>query len=251
MLRVESDGPVLHVTLDRPEVRNAFNDELIERLFDTFSNLPPGTRAIVLSGNGQSFCAGGDLQWMRKAADYSEEQNYEDALKLARLFQAVTECPAVVIARVHGAAYGGGCGLVAASDVAVAGPGAQFAFSEVRLGLVPATISPFVLAKIGHGNARALFTTGEPFGPERALQIGLIHEVVSNEDLDTAIEKKLKAILSAGPEAIATSKQLAQQAPLSLEDAARLLAKARSGPEGKEGVAAFLEKRSPSFKVER
>jgi enoyl-CoA hydratase/carnithine racemase len=246
MLRVEYEGAVLRVTLDRPEVRNAFNDALIARLFEVFST-ERGARAIVLTGSGDAFCAGGDLQWMRQAAAYTEEQNYEDALKLANLFKAIVENPAVVIARVNGAAFGGGCGLVAAADVAIASEDALFAFSEVRLGLVPATISPFVLPKIGAGNARALFTTGEAFKAERALRIGLVHETVAGSDLDAAVGKKLKAILGAGPQAVATSKLIAQGTPMDLETAARVLARARAGDEGKEGVAAFLDKRKASF----
>jgi enoyl-CoA hydratase/carnithine racemase len=187
---------------------------------------------------------------MREAAAYTEEQNYQDALRLANLFKAIVENPAVVIARINGAAFGGGCGLVAAADVAVASDNALFAFSEVRLGLVPATISPFVLPKIGSGNARALFTTGEAFKADRALRIGLIHEVVSAEDLDQAVNKKIKAILAAGPQAIATSKIISQGAPMDLETAARVLARARAGDEGKEGVAAFLEKRKAGFVAE-
>lgn len=249
MLIVDEDGPVLRVTLDRPDVRNAFNDELIAALSDLFSNLALGTRAVVLAGNGPAFCAGGDLQWMKKAAGYSEQQNFEDALRLARLFESICRSHAVVISKVHGPAFGGGCGLVAASDIAIAGDRALFAFSEVRLGLVPATISPFVLRKIGHGHARALFTTGEAFGAEHALRIGLVHEIA--DDLDASVEKKLMAILSAGPQAIATSKAIAQSEPMELEESARVLAKARAGAEGKEGVAAFLEKRMASYKVER
>jgi enoyl-CoA hydratase/carnithine racemase len=249
MLIVDEDGPVLRVTLDRPDVRNAFNDELIAALSDLFSNLTPETRAVVLAGNGPAFCAGGDLQWMKKAAAYSEQQNFDDALKLAQLFESICRSHAVVITKVHGAAFGGGCGLVAASDIAIAGERALFAFSEVRLGLVPATISPFVIRKIGHGHARALFTTGEAFGSEHALRIGLVHEVA--DDLDAAVEKKLMAILSSGPQAIATSKQIAQAEPMAVEESARVLAKARAGSEGTEGVAAFLEKRTASFKVVR
>lgn len=246
MLRVEPDGPLLRVTLNRPEVKNAFNDELIGELYKTFIGIKLGeTRAVILSGEGDAFCAGGDLQWMKKAASYTEEQNYEDALRLANLFQAMVNCPAVIIARVQGAAFGGGCGLVAASDVAIAGPKALFAFSEVRLGLVPATISPFVIPKIGNGHARALFATGEAFGPEHALRIGLVHEVA--EDLDTAVYKKVKAILAAGPHAVAESKKLGNGDPLSLELASRLLARQRASDEGKEGVSAFLEKRKASF----
>lgn len=250
MLRVEPDGPLLRVTLNRPEVRNAFNDEVIAELYTVFTEVRTGgIRAIILAGEGDAFCAGGDLQWMRKAAEYTEEQNYEDALKLARLFEAMVNCPAVIIARVQGPAFGGGCGLVCASDVAIASEKALFAFSEVRLGLVPATISPFVIPKIGQGHARALFATGEAFGPEHALRIGLVHEFTN--DLDKAIDKKLKTLLTAGPRAVAEAKKLGWADPLSLEDAARLLAKYRSGAEGKEGVGAFLDKRKASFVVER
>src|SRR5437763_11537636 len=149
---------------------------------------------------------------MKKAASYTEEQNYEDALKLARLFEAMVNCPAVIICKVQGAAFGGGCGLVSASDVAIAGEKALFAFSEVRLGLVPATISPFVIPKIGHGHARALFATGEAFGADHALRIGLVHEVA--DDLDAAVEKKIKIVLAAGPHAVAEAKKLASNEPL-------------------------------------
>jgi enoyl-CoA hydratase/carnithine racemase len=250
MLRVESDGPLLRVTLNRPEVKNAFNDELIAELHKAFAGVRLGeTRVVVLAGEGDAFCAGGDLQWMKKAASYTEEQNYEDALKLAKLFQAMVDCPAVIIARVQGAAFGGGCGLVSASDVAIAGEKALFAFSEVRLGLVPATISPFVIPKIGQGHARALFATGEAFGAEHALRIGLVHEV--SQDLDASIDKKIKTVLSAGPHAVAKAKALGWNQPLDLESASRLLASVRAGDEGKEGVAAFLEKRKATFVVSK
>jgi methylglutaconyl-CoA hydratase len=247
MLKVDSNGPVLRVTLDRPEVRNAFNDELIADLTRAFDNVAQGTRVVVLSGEGKSFCAGGDLEWMRKAAAYTEEQNYQDALKLAGLFRAIAHCPAAVIAKVHGAAFGGGCGLVAASDVAIASPETLFAFSEVRLGLIAGTISTYVIPKIGSGNARALFATGEAFDAERAMRIGLIHEV---GDADALVEAKVKQILSVGPEAVAASKELVHEYPLPPEEAARRLARARAGAEGREGVAAFLEKRKASFVVE-
>jgi methylglutaconyl-CoA hydratase len=250
MLSAEMRGPVLTLTLDRPEVRNAFNAELIARLTEAFATPPAGTRAIVLRGNGPAFCGGGDLNWMSEAASFTEEQNYEDALKLALLFETMVECPALVIARVHGPAFGGGCGLVAASDVALAAHEAKFAFSEVKLGLIPATISPFVVEKIGRGHARALFTTGEVFDAEKALRIGLVHEAVPAEELDSMIASKLKAVLAAGPAAVATSKQLAQVSPLGLKDAARRLAQARAGAEAKEGIAAFLEKRRANFVAE-
>jgi methylglutaconyl-CoA hydratase len=243
MVRMERFGPVLRITLDRPDVHNAFNDELIARLFDAFSNLENEVRAIVLSGEGKSFSAGGDLEWMRKAASYTEDQNYEDALKLAKLFRSIAYCPAVVIAKVHGAAFGGGCGLVACADVAVCESDTKFAFSEVRLGLLPATISPFVIPKIGAGHARSLFSTGESFGADKALRIGLVHEVAPLEELDGIVNSKLEAILTAGPEACARAKQIALEGFASIEDAARALARARASEEGREGVTAFLEKR--------
>lgn len=249
MLKVESDLPILRVTLARPEVRNAFNSALIDQLTECFTQIPPDIRAVVLTGEGESFCAGGDLQWMREAANFTEEQNYQDARRLAELFQTMVNSPVPILARVNGATFGGGCGLVAACDVAIASPSALFAFSEVKLGLVPATISPFVVAKIGNGHARALFSTGEVFDAERALFIGLVHEV--SAELDLSIDRKLKAILAAGPQAVAKSKWLAQQSPLALDDAARLLATVRSGDEAKEGIDAFLNKRKASYVVNR
>jgi methylglutaconyl-CoA hydratase len=246
MLNVTA-GPVTRIVLNRPEVRNAFNDELISRLSDAFASITKETRAVVLSGEGEAFCAGGDLEWMRKAADYTLEQNQRDALKLARLFRSIVDCPAVVIARVAGAAFGGGCGLVAAADIAIASDDSKFAFSEVKLGLIPATISPFVIPKIGAGHARALFTTGEAFSAEHAMKIGLVHEVVTREQLDEAVNRKLKHVFSSGPESVHQAKRLIKDHPLSLDDAARRLADIRSGKEGKEGVAAFLEKRKAAF----
>jgi enoyl-CoA hydratase/carnithine racemase len=246
MLELRQEGPVYRVTLNRPDVRNAFNDELIAALTEAYANLPAGTRVVVLSGNGKGFCAGGDLEWMRKAAAYTTEQNHADAMRLATLFQTVADCPALTIARVHGACFGGGCGLVAASDVAIASPDALFAFSEVRLGLIPGTISLFVVPKIGAGHARALFATGEAFGAERALRIGLIHEV---GDLDELVAAKVKQALSVGPNAVREAKRLVHEFPIPAEESALRLAMARAGEEGREGVAAFLEKRRASFVV--
>lgn len=251
MLKIEPDGPILRLTLARQEVRNALNDELIDALSDAFASIGAGIRAIVLTGEGKSFCAGGDLEWMRKAAGYTEEENFHDALRLVRLFRSMAECPAVVIARVLGHAFGGACGLVASADLAIATEGSLFSFSEVKLGLVPATISEVVIEKIGAGHARALFATGEPFGAERALRIGLIHETAASEALlDMAVESKLKHVLSAGPSAVASSKRLARR-PLSGDESARLLARTRVSAEAREGIAAFLEKRKASFVVER
>lgn len=240
----------MHVELDRPEVRNAFNDELIEALRDCFSGLDGKVRAVVLSGAGKSFCAGGDLQWMRKAATYTAEENERDALALADLFRLISSSRAYVIAKVHGAAFGGGCGLVAAADAAYTHADTKFAFSEVRLGLIPATISTVVVPKIGAGNARALFASGETFDAERALRIGLVHRIGSESEVEEAVSASLDAVLAAGPEAVHASKLLAQEPLLKLDEAARRLAETRAGSEAKEGVAAFLEKREASY-VER
>jgi len=250
MLNAETSGPVLTLTLNRPEVRNAINDELIAALADAIADAPQGTRVIVIRGEGKAFCAGGDLEWMRRAASYTEEQNIEDALRLANLFDAIVSSPAVVIAQVHGAAFGGGAGLTAACDVAVASSNTLFAFSEAKLGLVAATISPYVLNKIGPGHTRALFVTAEPFDAKRAYEIGLVHQVVEADELEASVRAKVQAVLKCGPQAVAASKAIAVWPPKSQEETAKLLARARDGDEGKEGVTAFLEKRPASFVVE-
>ncbi len=251
MLKVEVDGAVLRVTLDRPEVRNALNDELIGALTETFRSISPHTRVVVLGGEGSAFCAGADLGWMKLTTDYSAEENERDAVKVARLFQTLTECPAVVICKIHGPAFGGGAGLVASSDIAIASPEAKFAFSEVRIGLVPATISPAVLSKIGASHARALFTTGEAFSASRALSIGLVHEVVSATELDGTIESKVTHVLNSAPGAVAIAKRIASQPPMQLEEAAKLLARVRGSEEAREGFSAFLEKRPAAYVVKR
>lgn len=250
MLSTRPDGPVLFVTLERPEVRNAFNDTLITALTDVFENLDAGVRAVVLEGSGKVFSAGGDLEWMKKAANYSAEENIRDAVRLSGLFESIVRCHAVVIAKVHGAAFGGGCGLVAASDIAIAEENTKFAFSEVKLGLIPATISQIVLPKIGSGHARALFTTGEPFTAERALRIGLVHEVASESELHSRVEEKLGHVLASGPNAVRLSKMVAVDGPFDTDRSAAMLADARASEEGSEGVAAFLDKRTAAF-VER
>jgi enoyl-CoA hydratase/carnithine racemase len=251
MLKVEADGPVLRLTLHRPEVRNALNEELIVKLSDAMASVDSRTRVVVIGGEGVAFCAGADLAWMKQTSDYSLSDNERDALKVADMFRAFVECPAVVIARIHGPAYGGGAGLVAAADIAIATPEARFAFSEVRIGLVPATISSVVLSKIGASHARALFTTGEPFDVVRAQAIGLVHEVVSTDELDGAIESKIDAILSCAPGAVAEAKKLATEAPLKMDAAAKLLAQIRAGEEAREGFSAFIEKRKASYVVKR
>ncbi len=250
MLKVESGGPVATITLDRPEVRNALSDHLILALGDAFQNLPEGTRAVVLTGAGSAFCAGGDLEWMKRASNYTTEQNFQDALKLAALFEVIATCKPIVVAKVNGHAFGGGAGLVAACDVAVASESALMSFSEVKLGLVAATISRFVVPKIGQGHARALFSTGEVFSAEHALRIGLVHAVGALDSLDELVTAKLKAILAAGPESAHASKLLAQDPALDPERGARMLAERRATPEAQEGIAAFLEKRKASFVVD-
>ncbi|MBS1716439.1 MAG: enoyl-CoA hydratase/isomerase family protein [Armatimonadetes bacterium] len=247
MLQVQQDGFRLNVTLDRPEVRNAFNDELIGELTRVFRGIPEGVRAVVLRGNGPTFCAGGDLEWMRRASSYTKEENVADALKLAHLFQSIAEAPTAVIAMVQGAAFGGGCGVVAASDVAIAIEGTKFSFSEVKLGLIPGTISPFVMDKIGRGHSRSLFATGEVFLTDKALRIGLVHDVGSAEEVEEILANKLAALKMAGPRAIGQAKRLTLDKNLTLEDCAQRLAEARASEEGKEGVAAFLEKRKATF----
>lgn len=247
MLKVERNGPVLRVQLNRPEVRNALNDDLIAGLYQVFTTVSPDIRAIVIGGEGAAFCAGGDLEWMKKAATYTEEQNIRDAMMVSRLWAAVQNCHAFTIANVHGAAMGGGSGLVACCDVAIATEDSKFAFSEVKLGLIPATIGPFVVDKIGKGHARALFATGEIFSAHRAFEIGLVHEVVASKDREAVIAKKLRNVLSAGPKAVAGAKKLVIDMPLSYEETANRLAAFRASEEGQEGLGAFLEKRTAKF----
>lgn len=247
MLKVETNGPICTLTLNRPEVRNALSDHLIEELCQAFLNLPPTIRAVVLTGEGSAFCAGGDLEWMKRAAAYTEEQNFQDAVRLAVLFETIATCRPVVIAKVNGHAFGGGVGLVAACDVAISSQDALYSFSEVKLGLVAATISRYVVPKIGQGHARHLFSTGDVFKANRAYDIGLVHDVAPLDQLDDLINSKIKAVLVAGPEAVHASKLLALNPAVEAEDGARLLASRRSNPEAQEGIAAFLEKRKASF----
>ena len=243
-LRVERDGEILRVTLARPEKRNAFGTELIEELAAAFADVADA-RAVVLAGDGPSFSAGADIEWMRASAELGFEENRADALRLRRMLQAIDRCPAPVVCRVHGAALGGAVGLVACCDMAIAGDDAVFAFPETKLGIVPAVISPFVLARIGPGPARRYFLTGERFGAETALRIGLVHEV--DADPDTAVGRILEELLSAGPEAVRSAKRLVLDAPLGDETATRI-ASARASEEGQEGLHAFLERRPPSWR---
>src|SRR2546421_1717143 len=242
-LRIERDGQVLRVTLAKPERRNAFDAELIAELYDAFADVGDA-RAVVLAGDGPSFCAGADVEWQRASIDLSYQENVEDALRLYRMCERVDRCPAPVVARVHGYALGGGSGLVACADIAVAARDATFGFSEVKLGIVPAVISPFVLPKIG-AHARRYFLTGERFDAETALRIGLVHELA--DDLDSAVDRVVGELLSSGPEAVREAKRLIRERP-SGDDAAQTAARLRAGEEGQEGLRAFLEKRAPGWR---
>ena len=242
-LRIERDGDVLRVTLARPETRNAFDAALITELAEAFVDV--GTsRAVVLAGDGQSFCAGADVEWMRASADLGVEENVADANALRRMFEAIDGCPAPVVAVVQGHALGGGIGLVACSDVVLAESRAIFAFSEVKLGIVPAVISPFALRKIGESAARRYFVTGERFDSATALRIGLVHEV--SDDLEVALERVLGELRTAGPRAARHAKRLVLERPDAAETARRI-AERRTSEEGQEGLRAFLERRRPAW----
>lgn len=243
-LRIERDGGVLRVTLAKPERRNAFDAALIAELHEAFSGVGDA-RVVVLAGDGPSFCAGADVEWQRASIDLTYGENVEDALRLHAMMYAVDACPAPLVARVQGFALGGGSGLVACADVVVAAPDATFGFTEVRLGIIPAVISPFVFAKIGTGAARRLFLTGERFDAETALRIGLVHDVTA--DLDASVDRFVGEILKSGPEATRAAKQLAREGASDAEELARIAAARRAGPEGQEGLRAFLEKRKPDW----
>jgi methylglutaconyl-CoA hydratase len=248
------DGPVARVFLARPEVRNAFDGATVRELTAAVAGAGArdGVRVIVLGGHGKVFSAGADLEWMKTVAGFSREQNAEDARALAGLFDAIDRSPQPVVARVQGAALGGGAGLVAVADVAVAAEDAQFGFTEVRLGLVPAVISPWVVARIGLAAARELFLTGERFGATKAAAIGLVHHVVPAAELDAAVEARVRELLQAAPGAIAAAKALlrtvAGRSPEDVREAtAAMIAERRASDEGQEGLRAFLEKRKPRW----
>jgi methylglutaconyl-CoA hydratase len=263
-LRIDREGPqgsVARVTLNRPDVHNAFDGKLILELRHTFHKLadePPDTlRAVVLAGAGASFCAGADIGWMRASLALSREENEHDAMALAEMLDAIDRCPAPVISRVHGAALGGGMGLCAVSDLVIAEAGARFGFTETRLGILPAVISPFVIAKIGESHARSLFPGGRRFDASRALRIGLVHELVEGEAaLDRAVDDAVADLLAAGPTAARAAKQIVREVRgLPHESTrwhtARRIAAQRTSAEGQEGLRAFLEKREPSWRRPR
>jgi methylglutaconyl-CoA hydratase len=269
-VRLEASGPVARITLARPEVRNAFDDVLIAELtraarilsdaFETAAAAETGAwpasapRVTVLTGDGAVFCAGADLNWMKRSAAYTRQENDADARRMAAMVRAIDELPMPVIARVNGPALGGGMGLLAACDIVIAAEGASFGFTEVRLGIAPAVISSFVLPKIGAAAARRYFLTGETFDAEAARAMGLVHAVVPAERLDAEVDALAQAVLACGPRAVATAKRLIREATErtrddAVENAVRVIAALRVSSEGQEGLGAFLEKRRPSWRA--
>ncbi|AKC87920.1 enoyl-CoA hydratase-related protein [Pseudoxanthomonas suwonensis] len=254
-LLIERAGPVLRLRLNRPQLHNAFDPALIAALTAALqaAGADPAVRVVVLEGEGASFSAGADLQWMRGMAAAGEDENRADALALARLMRTLDELPRPTIARVHGPAFGGGVGLVACCDIAIGTPAARFGLTESRLGLLPAVISPYVVAAIGTRQARRWFATAESFDADTALSIGLLHQVVAADALDAAVEAQVGLLCRAAPLAAATAKALVRQAA-HVADAvacdranADLIARLRVSPEGQEGIGAFLEKRAPAW----
>jgi len=246
------------VSMARPQVRNAFNETTIAELTDTFRTLgaDPGLRAIVLAGEGPAFCAGADLDWMRRMSQYSRDENLVDATKLATMLRTIYECPKPVIARVHGAAFAGGVGLVAACDIAVASRTAEFCLTETRLGLIPATIAPYVIRAMGAGNARRYFLTAEKFDAGEAVRMGLVQSVVAPEQIDATINELLAALMLTSAEAVTEAKRLVRDLafrPIDdalVADTAERIAAIRQSSDGREGITAFLEKRKPRWVAE-
>ncbi len=263
-VRLSRSGPgdvIARVTLTRPEVHNAFDASLIAELAATFAALareePATLRAVVLSGDGASFCAGADIAWMRAAMELDVEGNEQDAMAMAEMFETIDTCPVPVIARVLGAALGGGMGLCAVADLVIAESGARFGFTETRLGILPAVISPFVIAKIGESNARALFPGGRRFDATRAQRIGLVHEIVEGEAaLDTAVDAAVADVLAAGPTAARAAKAIVREVRglghgSTKWHTARVIARQRTSAEAQEGFRAFTDKRRPGWDVRR
>jgi methylglutaconyl-CoA hydratase len=258
-LRVARDGAFARVTLARPDVRNAFNLALISDLRAAFEALaaepPDALRGVILDGEGSVFCAGADVEWMRAAVSLSVEENERDARAMQEMFAAIDACPVPVVARVQGAALGGGMGLCAVSDIVVATADATFGFTETKLGIIPAVISTFVVPKIGETHARALFATGERFGAERARRIGLVHDVVADGiALDARIEALMGELRSAGPTAMRAAKAVVREIrSIGIDSAARAMpghiARQRASEEGQEGLTAFIERRPPRWKA--
>ena len=254
-LLLNTAGGVTTVTLNRPDVRNAFNDEVITELTAVLLELGkhPEVRCVVLAGNGPAFCAGADLNWMKRMADFTREENVEDATGLARMLEVLYKCPKPTVARVHGDTYAGGMGLVAACDIAVAADNVQFCLSEVKLGLIPATISPYVIRAMGARAAHRWFLTAERFSAAEAQRIGYVHEAVPAAQLDAKVAEIVQALVNAGPEAVKACKQLVHDVAghdISAGLVRRTvegIADIRASDEGREGVKSFLEKRKPNW----
>jgi methylglutaconyl-CoA hydratase len=253
-IRLVVSGGIAHVTLARPEVRNAFNAEIIEQLHDVFMRIAAAddVRAVVLAGEGKVFCGGADINWMHASLELSFDANVADAERMSDMFRAIDNSPKPVIGQIQGAALGGGAGLAAVCDIVIAADDTMFGFTEVKLGIIPAVISPFVLAKIGVSNARALFLTGERFNAQRAKHIGLVHEVVPAVELGAAVEHRLEEIFTAGPAAVRAAKLLIRRVVDNTYDdcraiTTRAIAQQRTSAEGQEGLRAFLERRQASF----
>ncbi len=254
-LEIEDRGAVRWIWLNRPEVRNAFNDALIADIAAAFAAVESAAevRVVVVAARGPAFCAGADLNWMRSMAAFNHADNHADALRIARMFNAVHSCSRPVIARVHGDAYGGGVGLAAACDIVIAADGVNFGLSEVRLGIVAATISPHLVRAMGARQAARYMLTAEKFDATRARDLGLVHELTKANGLDYEVERQAQVLLSSSPSALAATKRLLAdviEAPLDdvlLAATAKCIADARVSPEGREGIAAFLEKRAPAW----
>jgi methylglutaconyl-CoA hydratase len=253
-LSLTHSGPVATITLSRPEIHNAFDPQMIGELHGCFQQLATdaSVRVVVLTGAGPSFCAGADLSWMRATLDYTRAENITDAANMAAMYEALNTLPKPVIARINGAAVGGGVGLVACCDIALAVEGAKFGFSEVKLGILPGVIARYVVPKIGASHARALFVSGRRFDAAHALRIGLIHEVVPQAGLDALVQRTIDDLLTSGPEAIGRAKQLVQAVTTLPHDemqryTVEAIANARTSAEGQEGLRAFLEKRKPNW----
>jgi methylglutaconyl-CoA hydratase len=253
-IQIKLDGGVATVALNRPDVRNAFDEVMIDELIRAIDTLEQDdtVRVVVLTGNGRAFCAGADLNWMKKMKNFTYEENLKDALCLAELMFKLYRLPKPTIARVNGASIGGSNGLVAACDIAIASHRAEFSMSEVKIGLVPACIGPYVLKKVGEASCRELFLTGERISADQAKRLGLVNDVVTHANLSKRVEEKVSNLITSGPHALAVSKDLLSKISfMSLAEAkeytARVIAELRSGDEAQEGMAAFLEKRKPNW----
>lgn len=247
---IEKDKGVKEVWLNRPELHNAFNAELIEEMISTFESFK-NERLIILSGKGSSFCAGADLNWMKAMKNYTKEENFNDSKRLAKMFSAINDCNVPVLGRVNGHALGGGVGLVSVCDFVIANQEATLGFTEVRLGLIPAVISPYCISKVGESNARAWFLSGERFSAEEAKRMGLVHEVCSINELDIKVEEYKKKFLAAGPEAAKEAKKLIRGVMKNLKSsedfACNMITERRVSSEGQEGMRALLEKDKPAW----